>query len=228
MSDVLLPGGRDVRGTLEEPTDDPDAIVVAAPPHPQHGGSRSDGRLVAVAEALVESGIACLRFDYGAWDESEAQRASEDASGDEPRAGYGERKDVRNAVRWAREEYGDADGASVATDLPVGVFGYSFGASLALLAAADVDPDAVAVLAPAADLGEDLDAHAALEDIESPVHVLYGERDATVDWEPVIERARERGDAVTALSGDHFFLGERDAIADEVATFFEGALLEST
>ncbi|QLG50408.1 alpha/beta hydrolase [Natrinema halophilum] len=208
MTDVLLPGSRDVRGTLEQPEGPTNAIVVACPPHPQHGGSRSDQRLVAVSKALRESGIACLRFDYGAWDE-----------------GYGEREDVRNAVRWARNEY---DGET-ANDLPVGVFGYSFGASLTLLAAAETDPnpDAVAVLAPTVKLADDLDALEALDALESPLHVLYGERDTTVDWEPIVERARDRGDGVTALSGDHFFLGAHDEIAGSVATFFERTLLES-
>ncbi|PCR90042.1 alpha/beta hydrolase [Natrinema ejinorense] len=204
--DVLIPAERDVRGTLEEPADEPRAIVVACPPHPQQGGSRSDQRLVAAAEALCESGIACLRFDYGPWDE-----------------GDGERRDVRNAIEWARER----DDAST-DSRPVGVFGYSFGASLALLAAADTDPDAVAVLAPTARLDADLDAHEALERIESPVHVLYGERDGTVDWEPIVERARDRGDETTALAGDHFFLGARDEIATTVGTFFERTLLETT
>ncbi|OAQ52737.1 hypothetical protein HTG_10445 [Natrinema mahii] len=204
MSDVLVPGGRDVRGTLEEPTTEPRAIVVACPPHPQQGGSRSDGRLRAVSEALVEADIACLRFDYGSWDE-----------------GDGEREDVRNAVRWAREEY---DGGG----LPVGLFGYSFGASLALLAAAEADPDAVAVLAPTAQLADDLDALAALDRIERPAHVLYGERDTTVDWEPVVERARERGDETTSLPADHFFLGTRDEIATAVRSFFERTLCEAT
>ncbi|WP_226040645.1 alpha/beta hydrolase [Natrinema sp. DC36] len=203
MTDVLIPGGRDVRGTLEEPADDPRAIVVACPPHPQQGGSRSDRRLVAVSGVLVDAEIACLRFDYGPWDE-----------------GRGEREDVRNAVRWAREWGSDER-------LPVGVFGYSFGATLALLASADADPDAVAVLAPTVELGEDLDALAALSVLEVPVHVLSGERDTTVDWEPIVERARERGDAVTALSGDHFFGGEHDEIAGAVGGFFERTLLES-
>ncbi|ELZ10539.1 hydrolase of the alpha/beta superfamily-like protein [Natrinema thermotolerans DSM 11552] len=206
MSDVLVPGGRDVRGTLEEPTAEPRAIVVACPPHPQHGGSRSDQRLRAVSDALVEAGIACLRFDYGAWDE-----------------GYGEREDVRNAVRWARDEYDGGRG-----DLPVGLFGYSFGASLALLAAAEADPDAVAVLAPTAQLADDLDALAALDRIERPTHVLYGERDTTVDWEPVVERARERGDGTTSLPADHFFLGTRDEIATAVREYFEQTLCEAT
>ncbi|ELY89957.1 alpha/beta hydrolase [Natrialba taiwanensis] len=203
MTDVLVPGGRDVRATLTEPDAETDAIVVACPPHPQQGGSRSDSRLVAVADRLRENGVACLRFDYGEWDE-----------------GYGEREDVRNAIRWATERYDR-----------VGLFGYSFGASLSLLTAADVDPapDAVAVLAPAARLADDLDAAAALRSLpsETPVRILYGERDTTVDWEPVVERARERGDEVTALPADHFFLGKREAIAEAAAGFFEGELLES-
>ncbi|QCW04282.1 alpha/beta hydrolase [Natrinema pallidum] len=202
---VLLPGGRDVRGTLSEPDGDPAAVVVACPPHPQHRGSRSDPRLVAVSDALVAADIACLRFDYGSWDE-----------------GRGERADVRNAIRWVRDEYDGADG------LPVGVFGYSFGASESLLASAATPPDAVAALAPTARLEADLDAAAALADLEVPVYVLYGERDTTADWEPVVERARERGDEVTALAGDHFFLGKHDEIAATVRSFFKRTLLAST
>ncbi|ELY44683.1 alpha/beta hydrolase [Natronorubrum sulfidifaciens] len=203
MSDVLIPGGRDVRGTLEVPADDPSAVVVACPPHPQHGGSRSDPRLAAVSETLSDVGIACLRIDYGPWDD-----------------GYGEREDVRNAIRWADEQY---DG------LPVGVFGYSFGAAQALLAAADVDREvaAVSVLAPPTRLDDDLDALAALEALACPVQLLYGERDSTVDCEPLLERARERGDTVTALSGDHFFVGQHGTIADAVGDFLEAVLLES-
>lgn len=207
MSDVLIPGSRDVRGTLEEPDEPTNAVVVACPPHPQHGGSRSDQRLIAVSARLRESGIACLRFDYGPWDE-----------------GDGERADVRNAVRWARDRY---DGGS-ADETTVGLFGYSFGASLALLAATETDPDAVAVLAPAARIAADHDALAALDRLEMPVHVLYGKRDTTVDWEPIVERARDRGDETTALAGDHFFLGKRDTIASAVGAFFEWTLLEST
>lgn len=204
MSDVLIPGGRDVRGTLTEPAGDPAAVVVACPPHPQHGGHRSDPRLVAVSERLAEAGIACLRIDYGPWDD-----------------GYGEREDVRNAIRWAT----DRDEA----DVPVGVFGYSFGAAQALLAAADVDREvaAISVLAPPTRLDDDLDALAALEALACPVQLLYGERDSTVDCEPLVERARERGDTVTGLSGDHFFVGQHGKIADAVGGFLEDVLFES-
>jgi len=77
---VLIPGTRDVRGTVDGP-DDPDTIVVACPPHPQHGGSRTDARLQAVGEALASRGVGCLRIDYGPWDE-----------------GKGEQLDARNAL----------------------------------------------------------------------------------------------------------------------------------
>ncbi|AGB36301.1 alpha/beta hydrolase [Natronococcus occultus] len=194
MTDVLVPGGRDVRGRLDEPDEAPAGVVVACPPHPQHGGSRSDQRLVAVSETLREAGVACLRFDYGEWDE-----------------GRGEREDVRNAVRWADDRYDR-----------VGLFGYSFGASQALLAAADVDRPlaGVAALAPTESLGPELDATAALAHVDAPTLVLYGERDTTVNWGPVVERVRERGDETVALPADHFFLGTREEIARNVRTFF--------
>lgn len=196
MTDVPIPGGRDVRGTLETP-DGTGAIVIACPPHPKHGGHRGDRRLVAVSDGLLERGVSCLRFDYGPWDE-----------------GYGEREDVRNAIRWASERYDR-----------VGVFGYSFGASQAILASATVDRpiEAVAALAPTERLGEDLAVVPALEALSCPVKVLYGERDATADWEPVVERARASGHETVALSGDHFFVGQQASIAEEVASFLEDA-----
>ncbi|MFP8951904.1 alpha/beta hydrolase [Natrialbaceae archaeon A-arb3/5] len=197
MTDVLIPGGRDVRGTLSEPAGECETVVVACPPHPQQGGSRSDRRLVAVSEALAAAGIACLRFDYGPWDE-----------------GNGEREDVRNAVRWAVDRYDR-----------IGLFGYSFGATLAVLAATDVDGlDAVAVLAPTARLDDELDAVNAIPALSCPLSVLYGERDTTADWEPVVEASRDRGAELRAISADHFFVGQSDRIADEVESFFARTL----
>jgi alpha/beta superfamily hydrolase len=192
--DLPIPGGRDVRATLDSPeSEDTDAIVVACPPHPQHRGHRGDARLKAVSEALVADGVACLRFDYGDWDE-----------------GYGEREDARNALRWARDRYDR-----------VGIFGFSFGTAVAALAASSVEPppEAVLLLAPTAKLADDLDTVAALDDVEAPVQVVYGTRDDTVDWEPVVERARELGFEVVELGADHFFVGQHEKVADSVSGF---------
>ncbi|WP_246998584.1 alpha/beta hydrolase [Halosolutus gelatinilyticus] len=203
MTDVLVPGGRDVRGTLDGPAD-AETIVVACPPHPQQRGTRSDRRLTAVSDALADRGLACLRFDYGPWDE-----------------GHGERADARNAVRWAQDEGYDR----------VGLFGFSFGAGEALFAAADLEGAiaAVSVLAPPARLGDDddLDVREALAALECPVQVCYGERDTTVDWEPIVERARERGDDVVALPGDHFFVGQHGRIAETIGDFLGRTLAPS-
>ncbi|WP_135535697.1 CocE/NonD family hydrolase [Halostella pelagica] len=198
-TDVLIPGPRDVRATIDTPDGEAEATacVVACPPHPQHRGHRGDDRLVAVSDALTSRGFDCLRFDYGDWDE-----------------GYGEREDARNAVRWAAERYDY-----------VGLFGFSFGGAMALLAAATVDRDVagLSVLAPASRLGDDLDAAAALDGLNCPVQVIYGTRDDTADPEPVVKRARERGDEVVELSADHFFIGKHDRIGERVGEFFEAA-----
>ena len=213
---VLVPGARDVRATLDTANEraSADAVVVACPPHPQHGGTRSDSRLTAVSAALGEREIDCLRFDYGPWDE-----------------GRGECRDVRNACRWAIERYDS-----------VGLFGYSFGATMALLAAGDATaedapevPSAVSALAPDsggfgsdrtpnADRDDDRDAVRALDSIPSPTQVIYGERDTTVTWEPIVSYARERDLAVEALSADHFFVGQSRKAAARVASFLGSAL----
>lgn len=199
---LRIPGGRDVRATLDEPGDGSETVVVACPPHPQMGGSRTDARLRAVSDALTEQGLACLRIDYGPWDRGE-----------------GERVDARRALAWAHDDYDR-----------VGLFGYSFGGAIALVAAAaasrdDEDPPgAVSVLAPAGHLEAGGDPVAALSDIDCPVQVMYGERDDTADSLPVADRARETGAQVESLPADHFFVGQTAQIGDTVADFFAASL----
>ena len=196
---VSIPGGRSVRASLDE--SDGRSIVVACPPHPEQRGHRGDPRLVTVSDALATRGIDCIRFDYGAWDE-----------------GVGEVEDARNALRWAAERYDS-----------VGIFGYSFGGAIALLAAATVDRSigAVSVLAPAHRLADELDAAAAVEELDCPLQVVFGVRDDTVDWAPVVDRATQRGAKVVELPADHFFLGSDERIGTPVATFFAEHLVGS-
>jgi hypothetical protein len=224
--EVLVRGPRDVRGTLDGSDDgDGSGCVVACPPHPKHRGSRSDERLRAVADALVDRDVDCLRIDYGPW-----------ARGD------GEVRDAVAAVRHAREELGYDR---------VALFGYSFGGCVALLAAADLaaadpadDPrsgsdadtrttdqsavgdtvTAVSVLAPAHRLSAELDAVAAVESLAGPLQAVYGARDTTVDWGPVVDAIRQQGGDVVELPADHFFVGQAGAVADEVAPFLARAL----
>lgn len=228
MTTVIVPGRRELRASLDGPEDAP-LGVVACPPHPELGGNRHDRRLVAVADALAGRGIACLRMDYGPYDEGRA-----------------EVEDCRRAVARVAEHCDR-----------IGLFGYSFGAGVVLLAAggwsdtaagntapenSDGEPasgtagrrlpwtpdDAalvgVSALAPPASLsaGQPVPPH--LEAIRCPVQVLVGERDTTVDSGPVAACAREAGHAVRTLSADHFFIGQDEMIATAVAEFFADVL----
>jgi alpha/beta superfamily hydrolase len=194
---LRIPSDRDVRATLDEPPSGASAVVVAAPPHPQMGGDRTDSRLRAVNDVLVDRGVACLRFDYGPWD-----------------GGRGEQTDAERTIQWARDRYGR-----------VALFGYSFGGGVALAAAAEqsrtgMAPAAVSVLAPAGTLaGEGTDG--AVADITSPLQVVYGERDETADWESVVERAREAGATVVSRDADHFFTARHGDVAETVAAFLD-------
>ena len=207
MSDtVLIPGGRDVRATLDTAASDgaggesdeserAESVVVACPPHPQQRGHRGDERLLAASDALTDRGVDCLRFDYGDWDE-----------------GYGETTDADAAVGWARERYDR-----------VGLFGFSFGGTVALVAAASRPSLAgVCALAPTARLSPDVDAVAALDDLAErgvPTRVLYGTRDATAEWKPVVERAERLGVETVAFEADHFFVGRSGKVGEAVAAF---------
>ena len=207
MSDtVLIPGGRDVRATLDTAASDgaredsgdaprADAVVVACPPHPQQRGHRGDERLVAVSDALTDRGVDCLRFDYGDWDE-----------------GYGETTDADAAVGWALDRYDR-----------VGLFGFSFGGTVALVAAASRPELAgVCALAPTARLNADVDAVAALDEVvgrNTPVRILYATRDSTADWKPVVERAEELGVETVAFESDHFFVGRSGEVGEAAAAF---------
>lgn len=189
--DVIVPGGRDVRASRDGPATGR-GCVVACPPHPRAGGTRSNPLLTALGEALADRDLATLRFDYGPWDEGE-----------------GEVTDAGRAVDWAADHY-DA----------VGLFGYSFGATVALAAAANLEVVGVSALAPADGLPS-LDTVDALEAVEVPIQILYGERDRVVDSGPVAERAGELGHAVVSLSADHHFVGQRGKVAARVTAFFE-------
>lgn len=182
-----LPGGRDVRTTLDGSGD---RLVVACPPHPQFGGDRHDGRLRAVSDALTEHGLACLRIDYGSFDE-----------------GRGERTDALAAVEWASER---ADA--------VGLFGYSFGGAVALAAAVEADITAVSALAPAAGSVDGFDP-AELAAVSCPTQVVYGERDDTAEWQPVVQQAEQLGWTVDSLPADHFFIGQQSRVAELVTDF---------
>ncbi|MES3518401.1 MAG: dienelactone hydrolase family protein [Natronomonas sp.] len=189
---ILVGGDRDVRASLDD-SGDADSCVVACPPHPQMGGRRGDPRLRAISGELDG---ACLRFDYGPWDD-----------------GAGEITDARMALEEARQRYEKT-----------ALFGYSFGGAVATVAAAresdaGAPPAALAVLAPAATVDE-VDVAEALRRVDCPIAVVYGSRDETVETEAVVEAAREVGATVEEIVADHGFGGRTQQEAADILCGF--------
>ncbi|QZA87445.1 dienelactone hydrolase family protein [Salinarchaeum sp. IM2453] len=187
---VSIPGVRSVRAALDG-SGGP-AVVIACPPHPQQGGTRSDPRLQSVADALNNRGIDCLRIDYGSWDQ-----------------GIGEQTDTKNAVKWANNNY-----------QTVGLFGYSFGAALTLLVAAQNNLNGAAALAPPTSLASGDNINAALQSITCPVLICYGEYDTTVDWQPLVNQQLNSNVQTTGFPADHLFTGHHHSAAATIADFF--------
>ncbi|MFC7072378.1 alpha/beta hydrolase [Halovenus rubra] len=190
---LSIPGTRSLDASLD--TTDSEMAIVACPPHPQFDGDRHDSRLEAVSDSLLGAGVDCLRFDYGPWDEGNAEQT-----------------DVHRAVAWARDRYDR-----------VGLFGFSFGASMAILAASSAaegsTPDVLSALAPAAQVTNEKDVCTSLDTLAVPTQVVYGERDDTATWKPVVDRARDNGVAVRSFPADHFFVGQQAKVAGVVSEF---------
>jgi hypothetical protein len=193
---LRLPGARDLRASLDAADGaDADAVVVACPPHPQHGGRRHDPRLTAVSDALPAR-IDCLRVDYGPWDD-----------------GRGERADARTARDWAADRYDR-----------VGLFGYSFGGGVAVLTASETHVDATAALAPVARLDDGSDAVAAVPAVAGALWVCVGTADDVVDADRVADAVRDHGGTVETVEAGHAVAGRERTVARRVAAFFEATL----
>ena len=201
---VIRPGSRDLRGSINRvtaqgshstPEGGTHTVIIACPPHPLYGGSRHDKRLQIVSDAALRQGIDCFRFDYGPW-----------------QGGYEAVEDARTAVQWADNRYEH-----------IVLFGYSFGGAIALLAASNppCDVHGVSVLAPVAQVTDNVAVVPALSNIRTPIQVICGRTDTTVDWEPIAEKVDQLGCDVVRLSTDHSFIGYHDQVADTTTQFFD-------
>jgi uncharacterized protein len=124
------PAGR-LQALLEMPrTQEAGGAAVVCHPHPEHGGTLENKVVHTLARAFVAKGFAALRFNF---------RGVGDSQGafDE---GRGETADALAAVQEMRERYGGTE---------LWLAGFSFGAAIAIRAAADVRAAGLVSVAPA-------------------------------------------------------------------------------
>ena len=152
--------GVEVPATIEVP-EGKDEINLVVIMH-GHGGSRDEYLgFPVVAQALADKGIASIRMDFPGCGESSEPFTENNLTN--------MKADVLAAIDYMKANYKVDD---------IGLFGYSMGGRIALelLAEKAVDPDAVVLLAPAADN----------EDLKN----LFGGHDA---WDEMYEKAKADG-----------------------------------
>jgi uncharacterized protein len=120
MPEPLPPSGRITipvpHGTLEAIVREPDVTVAAAVvchPHPLGGGTMNNNVVYRLAKALVDGGVAALRFNFRGVGGSTGEYAH----------GVGEEEDARAALDWLCARH---------PGLPIWMTGFSFGARVGL------------------------------------------------------------------------------------------------
>ena len=121
MSEAISPSGRgaipaghgQLEAILREPATPPVAVAVVCHPHPRGGGTMNNNVVYRLAKALVDGGVAALRFNFrgvgastGSYDE-----------------GIGEEDDARAALDFVAARF---------PTLPIWMAGFSFGARVGL------------------------------------------------------------------------------------------------
>jgi hypothetical protein len=203
---ITFPSGDlTLEGLFHRPPAVPYPAVVVCHPHPLFGGDMRNSVVTAVCQALVESGIAALRFNF------RGVGRSEGGFGD----GVGERDDVLAALAYLRALEG-VDPAKV------GLVGYSFGAAVSLLAADEQVAALVGISPPS--IGSSVPTLA----IRCPALLIAGDRDdvAPMGWLTTLGAAIGSHCRVEVVPGaDHFWWGHADKLAHTVAGFLRDSLL---
>jgi hypothetical protein len=172
----------------------PIAVIVFCHPQPLDGGSMNAPLMIGVTLRLVERGLSVLRFNFRG-------TGSSTGSHDEGRS---EILDVAAAGEVA-----------LGTGLPLGIAGWSFGASVALnWLANEPDPPPYVGIAPPADKLPDSVP-------PGPKRIIVGTRDQLVDVQSLLAYAERRSIDVVLTPGDHFFHGRGKKIGTLVAQGFE-------
>lgn len=193
------PVGR-LEAILERPGDGPlEGCAVICHPHPQHGGTMHNKVAHMLARAFVRSGFEALRFNFRGTEQSEGVYDN----------GSGELDDVMAALHWLSDRH---------PDLPIWLAGFSFGAAMAVKAAAAEPVDGLVSVAPAISRF----AQGMKTQPKCPWLIVQGDEDELVDIEETIDwvDSLEPGPELLVIpGGEHFFHGRLTELRDAVMTF---------
>lgn len=193
------PAGR-LEALLETPGEaDPEGVAVICHPHPMHQGTMQNKVVHTLARAFVMRGFLAVRFNFRGVGESEG-------SFDD---GRGELQDALCAARAARERVPQG---------PLWIAGFSFGAAIAIQAAALLRADGLVSVAPAVRRVSAMTG----TNPRCPWLVIQGDRDELVDVDATIEwvNSLEPGPELTVFTDtEHFFHGKLIELRKTVEAF---------
>ena len=176
--------------------------VVICHPHPQHGGTLHNKVVHTLARAFLRMEFAVLRFNFRGTEKSEGHF-------DE---GVGELDDALAAIAWMRTKRPDSE---------LWLAGFSFGAAIAVRAAAQTDVGGLISVAPAVSRFASGLATQPL----CPWLIVQGDEDELVGIDETIDwvNSLQPGPELLILPGaEHFFHGRlndlRQAVIDFVGT----------
>ncbi len=172
--------------------------VIVCHPHPAYGGSMHNNVVAAVVGEFIGRAVTTLRFNYRSTGGSQATEGCR-----------GEVQDLLVAVGYLEAQLGRSPA-------PVLVVGYSFGAYVALEAAAQcVNVKAVCCIAPPV-------SSMAMEGVgrfEKAKYFIHGLRDGygpPEDFEAWYKELPQPKEA-SMLDTDHFYIGVESLVATQVA-----------
>ena len=173
--------------------------VVVCHPHPQHGGTLHNKVAHTLARAFVRLGFAALRFNFRGTGQSDGEFDN----------GNGELDDALAAIEWMRNRN---------PEQPVWVAGFSFGAAVAIKAAAAIAVDGLVSVAPA--------LNRINKAPDCPWLIVQGDQDELVDIEETIAwvNSLEPGPELLIIpGGEHFFHGRLIDLRESVLEFVQAA-----
>ena len=182
--------------------------VVICHPHPQYGGDMYNVIVATLARALPEVGIAALRFNFRGVQMSEGAYDG----------GYGEIEDAVEAMNYMAV----SDGIDASR---LGIAGYSFGAAVAIAAAArsNIAQALVSIACPSRVFNE-----MSAQELLLPKLLMLGEHDhdfPAQQFRFMARRFTDPKDVEIIRGADHFFGGHVAEIVQLTTDFFENWLV---
>lgn len=186
------------------------AVLVVCHAHPGMQGTMKSPLLLAIRDALVERGWNVLRFNF------RGVGGSEGEFGD----GVDEVDDALAAVRFARSEL---------PDTPIAILGWSFGAAVAMKAAAR-EPEVEACVAVAPSIVPKPEVSRGVPEpgdlgLEVPLLIVCGANDDVTPPEDARRWAEEAGATYQEIgAANHFFWAKYEPLIAVITDFLEGAV----